>query len=325
MPGTTYRLRLRPATMDDAVPVSDLESLRDPGSPSDPELLRYWWQMDDEQRRSLRRVDERDGAAVAYIGSSHERWNSQRRRFGILRPILRYDVWSDDLYARLAGVAEEWLREEGAGTAVARVREDYEREIGALQRAGYEENRRMRISELDLDAHRAEIFRLRNECRVEMKRQGVDIHTLSEDRDPEKYRKLYAMITASERDIPTTVPFRRLSFSQWKRFWLGNPGIREEMFWIAREGDAIVGTSVLDCPVVRGHPWTAFTGTLRGVRGRGIARALKYESMAQAIEAGYTLVRTSNDADNPAILRINDRMGYRVVSPVIELHRRLDR
>jgi hypothetical protein len=42
--------------------------------------------------------------------------------------------------------------------------------------------------------------------------------------------------------------------------------------------------------------------------------------MAQAIEVGYTRVRTMNDADNPAILSINAEMGYRLVTPVIELH-----
>lgn len=81
---------------------------------------------------------------------------------------------------------------------------------------------------------------------------------------------------------------------------------------------------MLDCPVTKGIPWTAYTGTRRSVRGRGIARALKYESMGQAIEAGYTRVRTNNDADNPSILKINQQMGYKLVTPIIELHRSLD-
>jgi len=85
-----------------------------------------------------------------------------------------------------------------------------------------------------------------------------------------------------------------------------------------------VGTSILDTPAVRGVPWTAYTGTLRSVRGRGIARALKYQSMAQAIDDGFTRVRTNNDADNPPILRINQEMGYQLVAPVIEFHHALD-
>ena len=162
------------------------------------------------------------------------------------------------------------------------------------------------------------------ECRRQMKQQGVELHPISEDRDPERYRKLHATMIESEKDIPTTVPWRELSFEEWRRFWFDNPAIREDRFWIAREGDAIVGTSVLDSPVVRGIPWTAYTGTARSVRGRGIARALKYETMAQAIEAGYVRVRTTNDSDNPSILRINNEMGYQLVAPVVELHRSLD-
>jgi RimJ/RimL family protein N-acetyltransferase len=65
------------------------------------------------------------------------------------------------------------------------------------------------------------------------------------------------------------------------------------------------------------------TATARAVRGRGIARALKYETMNQAIELGCTRVRTNNDADNAPILRINKEMGYRLVMPILELHRDL--
>jgi len=50
---------------------------------------------------------------------------------------------------------------------------------------------------------------------------------------------------------------------------------------------------------------------------------LKYETMAQAIELGYKRVRTANDRANAPILHINEEMGYRVVTPVIELHRSL--
>jgi hypothetical protein len=74
---------------------------------------------------------------------------------------------------------------------------------------------------------------------------------------------------------------------------------------------------------VRGLPWTAFTATSRTVRGRGIARALKYQTMAQAIELGCERVRTANDDANAPMLHINAEMGYRVVAPSIELHRDL--
>ncbi len=324
MPLTKFELRLRPATLDDAAIVADLESLRDPLEPRDPVLLRHWWLMSDELEKTMRRVDVREGKAVAYVAASHEMWNEDEKRFGIVRPLLRNDVWEQSVYAQLVKLGEDWLRSEGATTAVARVREDMKQDITALGEFGYGEDRRMRTSELDLVARRDEIMATLEETRRHMKQQGVQLHPLSEDTDAERYRKLYEMMIESEKDIPTTVPWRELSFEEWRRFWFDNPAIQEDRFWIAREDDAIVGTSVLDSPVVRGIPWTAYTGTSRSVRGRGIARALKYESMAQAIDAGYTRVRTTNDADNPSILRINTEMGYQLVAPVLELHRNLD-
>src|SRR2546427_2318436 len=324
MPGTTFQLELRPASLEEADLVADLETLRDPAEPRDPMLLRHRWRMTNEMETGMRLIDVRDGAAVAYVSASHELWRAEDKRFGVVRPLLRDDLWSAARYGELVKIGEEWLRAEGAAINVARVREDFEREIAVLVDLGYREDRRMRLSELDLVANRERILGAREACRRRMKEQHVELRPLSEDTDPERFRKLYEMSIESERDIPTTVPWRVVTLEEWMRFWFENPTIREASYWIARGGGAIVGTSVLEYPVVRGIPSTSYTGTARSVRGRGIGRALKYESIGQAIEAGKTRVRTYNDAGNPPILRINEEMGYRLVAPVIELHRSVE-
>jgi RimJ/RimL family protein N-acetyltransferase len=320
MPASDLERELRQATLDDAALVADLESMRDPLEPRDPVQLRYWWQMSDELERTMRRVLVREGSAIAYIGVSHELWSDSERRFGVIRPLLRYEEWTDDDFARLVDIGAGWLRSEGAEAAVARVREDFPRELGVLQRLGFHEDRRLRTSELDLVAHRDRIVAAALESRGRMQERGIAMHPFSDDVDPERYRKLYETMLESGHDVPHSVPEHDMTLDEWRRYWFDNPTIRQDRFWIAREGDDIVGCSVLDCPVVRGVPWTGYTGTRRKVRGRGIARALKYQSMAQAIEVGYKRVRTTNDAENPAILRINHEMGYRLVAPIIELH-----
>jgi len=80
--------------------------------------------------------------------------------------------------------------------------------------------------------------------------------------------------------------------------------------WIARKGDAVVGVSVLLYPATRGNVWTDWTGTARSVRGRGVARALKLETVTQAIDLGVDRVRTENDGANAPILHLNAEMGY---------------
>jgi GNAT superfamily N-acetyltransferase len=323
MPGTTFKLELRAATLDDAGIVADLDTLRDPDEPADPVMVRHWWAMNDLSDKTMRLVAVNNGEAMAYVSARHEPWETSKMRYGNIRIGLRPDVFTNARFDELVTVVEKWLRSEGAGTSIARVREDFKKEVSGLERLGYREIRRTRSSELDLVEQRARIQTTVEACREEMRAQGVRLLRLSDDTDPQKVTKLYHMTVEAEKDIPTTAPWRVLPIEEWTQFWFENPGIREDRFWIAREGESIVGMSVLDFPVTRGVPYTAFTATARAVRGRGIARALKYETMNQAIELGCTRVRTNNDADNAPILRINKEMGYRLVMPILELHRDL--
>jgi hypothetical protein len=324
MPGShPLALDLRAATLDDIGIVADLEATRDPDDPRDPEIMRFWWTS-----RSLSQVFSRfvavDGAhAVAYMTASHERWADTPERFGSIRAVIRSDMWSEREFTRLIGKAEKWLVSEGAVKAVNRVREDFRKELEVLEGIGYREVRRQNISELDLVTNRDDLLRGLAQERRKMKTQGVKMVTLSVYNDSDRLVKLHEMMAATEQDIPSTVPIPRQPFDEWMRATFDDPGIREDRFWIALDGEAIVGLSYLQFPPVRGLPWTAFTATSKNVRGRGIARALKYESMAQAVELGYKRVRTANDGANAPILHINQEMGYRLVHPVIELHRSL--
>jgi GNAT superfamily N-acetyltransferase len=317
-------LDLRPATLEDASIVADLELARDPDDPRDPQMLRFWWTLRTENEATTRQVAVRDGIAVGFLAAGHELWENVPDRFGWLRATIHPDFWSERNYRALISRAEAWLRSEGVAESVIRLREDFENELRVAGSIGYQEVRRQRNSELDLVALREQLLAGAAENRKRMREQGVQLLTLSEDKDPELMAKLHEMMVATEQDIPVSVPIRRQPFDEWKRSTFDNPGTREDRFWIAREGDEVVGMSVMDFPPTRGLPWTAFTATSKKVRGRGIARALKYETIAQAIDLGYEKVRTANDGVNEPILHINREMGYRLVIPIIELHHSLE-
>ncbi|MBI2983291.1 MAG: GNAT family N-acetyltransferase [Chloroflexi bacterium] len=89
--------------------------------------------------------------------------------------------------------------------------------------------------------------------------------------------------------------------------------------WVARIGDEIVGVSLLAYPPVRGVVQTEWTGTARSVRGRGVARALKCETVMEAIALGIDRIHTDNDSQNRPILHINESMGYRPLPEMIQL------
>lgn len=317
----SVELDLRPATLDDVEIVADLEAARDPEDPRDPEMLRYWWTSLSSEEVVMRLVAVRESAAVAFVGVGHRRWDGVSERFGWLRPILSEELWSESAYLDLVGRAEGWLTKEGAAVAVVRARGDRRLELEALGRVGYREVRRQNISELDLVSSRDALLEAAAKHRRRMQDQGVELLAFSDYTDPDRMTQLHEMMVAAEQDIPTTVPIPHQPFDEWKRATFDNPGTREDRFWIAREGDRIVGLSYLDFPPTRGLPWTNFTATSNDVRGRGIARALKYESIAQAIHLGHQRIRTSNDGENAPILHINKEMGYHLIVPIIELHR----
>ncbi|MEK7863044.1 MAG: GNAT family N-acetyltransferase [Chloroflexota bacterium] len=145
--------------------------------------------------------------------------------------------------------------------------------------------------------------------RARMRGAGIVIQTIDQDADPEKFHKIHEMSEEAASDVPTTIPHVREPFVQFMK-WFESPSVRPDRMWIAREGEDIVGISVLAYPPTRGNVWTDWTGTARQVRGRGIARALKLETVMQAVALGVTRVRTENDGQNAPILHLNEAMGY---------------
>jgi GNAT superfamily N-acetyltransferase len=318
-----FDLELRSATMDDAEIVAGLEDARNPDDPLDPTMLRFWWASRAPDESHMELLAESDGAAVAFVAAAHDPWEKMPGRFGWIRPLLHPKIWSETRFGRLVELGESWLREEQGAIAVARLRERLQDELRFFEDRGYREVRRSKISELDLVAGRENLLAGAERSREQMAKQGVRLLTLDHDDDPDRLAKLYELCIAAEHDIPTTVPWRTMPYDEWHRFWFGNPGVREDRYWVAREGADMVGLSVIAFPPLRGVPWTFFTATSRSVRGRGVARALKYATLAQAIELGARRVGTSNDGENAPILHLNAELGYQPIDPVIELHREL--
>jgi RimJ/RimL family protein N-acetyltransferase len=178
-----------------------------------------------------------------------------------------------------------------------------------LQKRGYREERRERFWELDLTKNKDRIEKMTDASRAKMREQGIQILTVAHDHDPEKLQKLHRMSSEAGQDVPTTVPHVEPTFEEFMD-WQSSPGLRQDRMWIAREGDDILGVSQLSFPPVRGVVQTDWTGMARKARGRGIARALKLETLMQAMVLGIDRVRTDNDSTNAPILHLNESMGY---------------
>jgi GNAT superfamily N-acetyltransferase len=311
-------LDLRPATLEDAGRVADLDTARIPDDPRSAAMVAYWWTHDPGSAAAQRLIGEN-----VYFSARHAAWESGKRRFGTVHVSIHPDVWTPDLFLVGITTGERWLRSEEAEVSVLRIRADFDRDLRVALNHGYRKLREERFWELDLVRHRDRLLAGAEKSRAEMGRQGIELITLDRADDPETLRKVYELDMAATRDIPTTVPHHEPQLDEWARMYFDNPGIRRDRFWIARLGDEVAGMSLIEYPPERGVPATEFTGTSPRFRGRGIARALKYETVAQAIALGATRLRTDNDSENAPILHLNAEMGYEPMTSQNELHREL--
>ena len=313
MPDMTAELTLRPARLDDVEVVADAATALWPHDPTDPLVLRHQWLADDPTDVVERFAVLAEGRVVGVCTHRHSDWAKVETRYDRVEVILHPDIRNDASLTWAFDRIEERSRDDGAEVFRAWGRDDDVQLLDLLGRRGYRVDRRHRYWELELVANRERLPHETVGARARMSSQGVRLLTLADDEDPERYRQLHELSEEGDQDVPSTVPHVPHSFDVFIK-WLDDPSLHPDRLWIAREGGRIVGLSVLAYPPVRGHVWTEWTTTLRSVRGRGIARALKLETLAQAIELGIERVRTDNDSQNAPILHINAQLGYQRIT-----------
>jgi GNAT superfamily N-acetyltransferase len=133
-------------------------------------------------------------------------------------------------------------------------------------------------------------------------------------------RRLLPITHEAVADIPKSVEYIPEPYEEWV-VWMQPPAVLPERIWVAVVGGEPVGYSYLAYrqSVVE----TGLTGVLRKHRGKGLARALKLETLAQAIDLGVPSVDTDNDSENAPILHINEELGYDELPGKLEFHRKL--
>ena len=300
-------VRLRPFGAGDIDLACDIATAARPDEPMDPVVERYHWEQPSPGLVREWLIAEDDAGPAAFVVHEHPEWEGVSERNWWMSTLV-----SPGREALLPGIlrAIEVRAREGGGTLlIAECREDEATVRTALEASGFHLDHESKVWELDLVARREALLQLTAETRVEMRRQGISLLTVEADPDPNVLPGLYAAWYECRRVMPRSHEMTPIPYETWET-WMRSPDHRFDRNWIARDGDHIVATSNLVFPPTRGNVWTGFTGTVPGHQGRGIARAVKMETLAQAIELGVPRVRTDNDERNAPMLHINERLGY---------------
>ncbi len=141
---------------------------------------------------------------------------------------------------------------------------------------------------------------------------GVTVVSLAER--PDLIRAAHDVHSECLPDMPSPTPMRTEPFQEWLSRTLEGPAALPEAAMVALAGDGVIGQAALTLEGDEGTAEHLLTCVRRDWRGHGVASALKSAQVAWARQAGITRLVTSNDAPNAAMLAVNQRLGYRVVS-----------
>jgi mycothiol synthase len=313
---------LRAATLDDAPLAADLMTASYPLHAQDPIVTRYRWERTRRGWAVGRYIAEVDGSPVAYLGWMHGPPDQDPERHCQVEVALDRAHLDVDLLTFLW----RWVAGEAEATGSLKLEayagEDEPEMIEALERTGFESDRLEKVWELDLNQQGEQLVRDAREARSEASKEGIELLTVAGWQDPQAMSKLHALDGKTRMDIPTTFPILPEPVEDFTRR-AGAPDRPHDVWWIALAGDRPVAMSYLRIPPGRGNAWTGYTCCDREYRGRGLARAVKLQSLAQAAERGVPFVYTDNDSENAPMLHINEKLGYRPRPGFVSLLKRV--
>jgi GNAT superfamily N-acetyltransferase len=302
-------LRLRPVTLDDAGAVARIRTELHADEPEDAATVRASWKLPHTTMVFNRFVAEDGGEPVGFASCVYPAaWVEGETRYGQVALVLTPAAQDSGDYDRILEELIELATESGAEAMSSFAREDDEFFIAGLERNGFRRDRLSKAWELDLEANRERLLADRSDARARMRELGVDLVAYADVTLPDKARRFYDLDMATTHDIPHTVPFVDPTFEEWLAY-AKRPDLHDDRIWTAWKDGEMIGVSFLTYPVV-GNVWTGYTACHRDHRGLGIARAVKMETLGQAIELGVSRVRTDNDEQNAAMLHINEALGY---------------
>jgi len=230
---------------------------------------------------------------------------------------LRFDIHPDHAQVHLLPILFEGLHRLLTEhkcefrRLVARAREDDDDRVRFLVENGFREEMRSPASSLRVaDINESVCER----ASVRLAQSNVGLITLAElrDRETDWKRKLRDLRWEIVQDVPSTEPFAKPTVAEFEEMVLKDPALDEEAFFIAQAANGVlIGMSNLWRNDPEGKRLdTGLTGVIRSYRRRGIATALKVQTLRYAQASGAETIETSNEEESP-MYRLNLKLGFK--------------
>lgn len=315
-------LTYRPAELADAELAADLMTASYPSMAQDPVITRMRWENPRQGFTYRRFIAAMNRTPIAFLNLVHGAWEKVEDGH------CEVEVWLDraELDRELLVELFTWIGDraeaEGSRLLLAYCGADEPEMLAALAALHYRPERTEKVWELDLKLHGSRLVADAADALNRLTAAGIRSTSLAAWPDPDRVRKLYELSERTIQDVPHTLTIVGEVFEDFEKR-IQAPDRPSDRFWIALDGDRPVAMSYLKYPPVRGDVWTGYTCTDPEYRGRGLARGIKLQTLAQAVELGVPLVCTDNDSENTPMLHINEGLGYHPRPGFVEHHKRV--
>jgi GNAT superfamily N-acetyltransferase len=316
-------LIIRPRTLDDDPQIVAIWNHLSPPFPSTTlEELRYGEGISRllPEAQYERWVAEHNGEIVGTL-SLEKMWWSTKPGGYVANIMVDPEQWGQGIGNRLYDLLCERMNELGATRLYGYVREDRPHVLHFIEKRGFtytgrsEHKSRLNVHEANLEGYEGLVDRLHAE--------GIHIVTLAEiGLENESFlHALHEMSIATARDVPSSEELDSWPYELWYHE-ITRPGMSPEWMWVAIADDRPVGLAFL---LRKGEnaAFNEYTAVDRAYRGRGIARALKLQTIEWARQNGIDFIYTSNDVANQRMLAINIRLGYQPLPSTSEVVKHL--
>jgi GNAT superfamily N-acetyltransferase len=296
---------IREATLDDVPQAAALRQRAWPDSIVTPEGMRH--SLEAAPARVERRLFafEESGELVGWAAAARDRWFSDPAR-GVVDIAVDPAHRGRRLASQLMDAVEAHLSFLGVTTTRAESLDEPAARALA-ERRGFTESGSSSRSAIDP-----------RDVRPLPLPPELSVVSFRELDDPEP---LWALDLEVSRDIPNE-GFDAVPLDDWARMFWRSPNVDDDASLAAFLNDELVAMTMIRIDRDSGRAMNDLAGTRREFRGRGIATALKSQSLVRAAELGATIVITSNEELNAPMLAVNAKLGYRPFSRRLSWERR---
>ncbi|MXW04734.1 MAG: GNAT family N-acetyltransferase [Gemmatimonadetes bacterium] len=275
-------------------------------NPISVETVHEWLTHDAPGRISYRQVAVNgDDVVVGYVVSVHETWDPEGQFYAWagVAPAWRGQGIGTALYAEM----QAFLQHHNAGTVTSEVRDDCPVSQAFARRRGFERDRHLFQSSLDLEHFDESPYAPILEDKAA---SGIRIYSLADFGDtPEARRKLYEVNAITDRDVPGWTG-HGLSFAEFNEWVYESGWYSPDGQLLAADGDRWVGICAVRLYPEAHQAFNVHTGVIRSYRRRRIALALKLAAIRYARSQGARSLSTHNDSTNSPMLVLNRKLGY---------------